>query len=171
MKKKTIIEVVATAVAITLLMVMTYHTEPSPPHNRPMSEVVEVAKAYTPPNKVNPLVSKEMPQTSTQSKEFIEPIPVEITPPQPTEKEESNNTPTPTTQTATKANVTSTTNPPTPKNRDIRIIDGQKQGYLLGFSWVDYMGENEVIFCEGMFENGNKVGTMGDINKIVGRMD
>lgn len=160
MKKKTIIEVVATAVAITLLMVMTYHTEPSPPHNRPMSEVVEVAKAYTPPNKVNPLVSKEMPQTSTQSKEFIEPIPVEITPPQPTEKEESNNTPTPTTQTATKANVTSTTNPPTPKNGDIRIIDGQKQAYLLGLGWVDNMGENECIYVEDMYENGNKIGVI-----------
>ena len=133
MKKKTIIEVVA----ITLLMVMTYHTEPSPPHNRPMSEVVEVAKAYTPP----------------------------------TEKEELNNTPTPTTQTATKANVTSTTNPPTPKNGDIRIIDGQKQAYLIGFGWVDYMGENECIFEEGMYENGRKVGTMDDINKIIGRMD
>ena len=42
------------------------------------------------------------------------------------------------------------------------------------------MGENEVIYCEGMYENGNKVGTMGggtvvgsdgDINKMVGMID
>jgi hypothetical protein len=40
------------------------------------------------------------------------------------------------------------------------VDNGQKQGYLLGFGWVDYMGENEVIYCEDMYENGNKVGIM-----------
>jgi len=40
------------------------------------------------------------------------------------------------------------------------VDNGQKQGYLLGFGWVDYMGENEVIYCEGMYESGNKVGIM-----------
>ena len=49
---------------------------------------------------------------------------------------------------------------PTPKNGDTRIVNGQKQGYLLGFGWVDYMGENEVIYCEGMYESGNKIGVM-----------
>ena len=42
------------------------------------------------------------------------------------------------------------------------------------------MGENEVIYCEDMYENGNKIGIMGggtmvcsdgDINKMVGIMD
>lgn len=58
-----------------------------------------------------------------------------------------------------------------PKNGDTRIVDGQQQGYFIGFGWVDYMGENECIYLEGMYENGNKVGSMGDINKIVGTMD
>lgn len=48
----------------------------------------------------------------------------------------------------------------TPKNGDTRIVDGKQQGYLLGFGWVDYMGENEVVYCDGMYENGNKVGIM-----------
>lgn len=63
---------------------------------------------------------------------------------------------------------------------DTRIIDGKKQSYFLGFGWIDDMGENEVIYCEGMYENGNKIGIMGggtvvdsdgDINKMVGVMD
>lgn len=67
-----------------------------------------------------------------------------------------------------------------PKMGDTRIVNGQKQSYFLGFGWVDDMGENEFIYCEGMYENGNKIGIMGggtfvdgdgDINKVVGSMD
>ena len=67
-----------------------------------------------------------------------------------------------------------------PKIGDTRIVNGQKQSYFLGFGWVDDMGENEFIYCEGMYENGNKIGIMGggtfvdgdgDINKMVGSMD
>ena len=63
---------------------------------------------------------------------------------------------------------------------DTRIVNGQKQSYFLGFGWVDDMGENEVIYCEELYENGNKIGSMGggsfvdgdgDINKMVGIMD
>lgn len=82
-------------------------------------------------------------------------------------------------QTATKPTTPTKTEETTPKNGDTRIVDGKQQGYLLGFGWVDYMGENECIFEEGMYENGNKVGIMGgtlvgsdgDINKQVGIMD
>ena len=179
MKKRAKIIATATVVVITSLIITDYHAESqtmsSPPHNRPVSEVVEVAKSYTPPTETMPVVAEEMPQISTQTEECTQPTPTETSPPQPTEKEESNNTPIPTTQTATKTNVTSTTNPPTPKMGDTRIVNGQKQSYFLGFGWVDDMGENEVIYCEGMYENGNKNGIMGqsdgDINKMVGIMD
>ena len=58
---------------------------------------------------------------------------------------------------------------------DTRVVDGQKQCYFLGFGWIDDNDEpNECIYAEDMYENGNKVGTMGksdgDINKIVGTM-
>lgn len=79
--------------------------------------------------------------------------------PQPTEKEKTNTTPIPNTQMATKPTTPPATEP-TPKNGDTRIVNGQKQGYLLGFGWVGYMGENEVIYCEGMYESGNKIGVM-----------
>lgn len=60
------------------------------------------------------------------------------------------------------------------------MMGGKKQSYFLGFGGVEDMGENEVICCEGMYENGNKIGSMdggtvghsdGDINKVVGIMD
>lgn len=63
----------------------------------------------------------------------------------------------------------------TPKMGDTRVVTGQKQCYFLGFGWIDDNDEpNECIYAEDMYENGNKVGTMGtsdgDINKIVGTM-
>ena len=42
---------------------------------------------------------------------------------------------------------------------------------LPGFDYVPYAGPNIVIKAEDMYENGNKIGTMGDINKQVGIMD
>lgn len=179
MTKKSKISLPISTIAITFLIITAYHAESqtmsSPPHNRLVSEVVEVAKSYTPPTETKPVVAEEMPQISTQTEECTQPTPTETSPPQPTEKEESNNTPIPTTQTATKTNVTSTTNLPTPKMGNTRIVNGQKQSYFLGFGWVDDMGKNEVIYCEGMYENRNKIGIMGqsdgDINKMVGIMD
>lgn len=97
------------------------------------------------------------------------------TPLQPTEKEEATNTPTTPTQTATKPTTPTPKEPPTPQMGDTRIVNGQKQSYFLGFGWIDDMGENECIYVEGMYQNGNKIGIMGqsdgDINKIVGTMD
>lgn len=83
----------------------------------------------------------------------------EILTPQPTEKEKTGTSPTQDTQMPIKS-TSPTPAEPTPKNGDTRIVDGKQQGYLLGFGWVDYMGENEVIYCEDMYENGNKVGIM-----------
>ena len=42
---------------------------------------------------------------------------------------------------------------------------------LPGFDFVPYAGPNIMIKAEDMCENGNKIGTMGDINKQVGIMD
>lgn len=63
---------------------------------------------------------------------------------------------------------------------DTRIVNGQKQVYFLGFGWIeDDNKPNEEITAKDMFENGNKVGTMGDstvldsdgdIDKMVGTM-
>lgn len=64
---------------------------------------------------------------------------------------------------------------------DTRIVDGQPQVYFLGFGWIeDKNTPNECTYVEDMYENGNKIGSMGggtfvdgdgDINKMVGRMD
>lgn len=65
--------------------------------------------------------------------------------------------------------------PAEPQMRDMRIINGQKQSYLLGFGWIDDNDTpNEVYYAADMYENGNKIGIMGsngDINKMVGTMD
>ena len=67
-----------------------------------------------------------------------------------------------------------------PQMGDTRIVDGQKQVYFLGFGWIeDNDTPNECVYVEDMYENGNKVGSMGgevgrscgDINKMVGTMD
>ena len=67
-----------------------------------------------------------------------------------------------------------------PQMGDTRIVDGQKQVYFLGFGWIESSDEpNEAIYAGDMYENGNKIGSMGggtvvceegDINKMVGIM-
>lgn len=149
-------------------------------------------RLVTPPPPIEPQIpqttSKENEQSNTQTKPVSEidtkppteeVIPIETVPTQPTEKETTDSTPTENTQTATKPTTPTPIEPTAPKNGDVRFIDGKQQGYLIGFGWVDYMGENECTFVEDMYENGNKVGIMGgttvgsdgDINKQVGIMD
>lgn len=171
MKKKTKIAITATAVTIVSLMINAYQTEPtispSVPQIAPVSEAVAVGRAYTLPTVTEPIVAEEIIEISTQTEEITEPthqqkvivIEDETLSPQPTEKEKTNTTPIPNTQVATKPATLPPTEP-TPKNGDARIVNGQKQSYFLGFGWVDYMGENEVIYCEGMYESGNKIGVM-----------
>ena len=165
MKKKTKIVVVTTAVAITSLMITAYHQESV---SSLVSEVVAVNRTYTPPDNIEPLVAEEIAEISTLTEEITQPTNQqedvakadETPPPQPTEKEKTDTNPTPTTQTATKPTTPPAPISTEPKNGDTRIVDGKQQGYLLGFGWVDYMGENEVIYCDDMYENGNKVGIM-----------
>jgi outer membrane biosynthesis protein TonB len=162
--KKTKIALIATTLAILSLMISAYHAEPqalpSPPHNRPVSEIIEMDKAYAPTIETPSLASGESQQISTHSENVSKPVSLQNVQPQPTEKEEPTITTTPTIQTATKPTTPTPKKPPTPKMGDTRIMNGQKQSYFVGFGWVDYMGENECIFEEGMYENGNKVGIM-----------
>lgn len=177
--KKTKIALTATTLAILSLMIKAYQAEPqalpSPPHNRPVSEIIEMDKAYAPTIETPSLASGETQQISTHSENISEPVSLQNVQPQPTEKEEPTITPTPTIQTATKPTKSIPSEPSTPKMGDTRVVDAKKQSYFLGFGWIDYMGENECIFEEGMYENGNKIGIMGqsdgDINKMVGTMD
>ncbi len=168
MKKKAKITLAATTLMILSLTIITPRTipqeQPQIPEVRPVSVLVNSSRDNAPPLYDKAVVSNEYPKTSTQSEDLpeptaTEPIVTETTQPQPTGKEKTNTTPIPNTQMAT----TPTTSPPTeptPKNGDTRIVNGQKQSYFLGFGWVDYMGENEVIYCEGMYESGNKIGVM-----------
>lgn len=191
MKKKAKIVVAATAVAITSLMMTAHHPEPaiSPvsPQIAHVSEVVAESRTYTPPIDIEPIIAEVSKKISTQTEEITEPtdqqevivVEDEISQPQPAAKEKIDTTST--TDTRTPINLTNPqpTESDTPKNGDTRIVDGKQQGYLLGFGWVDYMGENEVVYCEGMYENGNKIGIMGgttigshgETNKIVGIED
>lgn len=171
MKNKTKIAISATAVAITSLMINAYQIDPtiSPtvPQIATVSEVVAIGRTYTPPMVTEPIVAEEIAESSTHTEEITEPThrqgvvaaEKEILTPQPTEKEKTGTSPTQDTQMHIKS-TSPTPAEPTPKNGDMRIVDGKQQGYLLGFGWVDYMGENEVIYCEDMYENGNKVGIM-----------
>ncbi len=69
-----------------------------------------------------------------------------------------------------------------PHNGDVRIVDGEKQIYLLGFGWIKDEGSGSVgtmVGNPGDQLTGHKVGIMGggttvdgegDINKMVGVM-
>ncbi|NSW92104.1 MAG: hypothetical protein HPY74_15780 [Firmicutes bacterium] len=49
-----------------------------------------------------------------------------------------------------------------PHMGDVRVVDGEKQVYILGFGWLkDEGGENVGTVAEDMYENGNKIGVMG----------
>jgi uncharacterized membrane protein len=172
MKKKSKIAIAATAVAITSLIITAYHPEPisSPVSSQiaSMSEVVAESRTCTPPIDIEPIVVEEITQISTQTKEITKPThQQEVTAAenetpssQPTEKEITDTTPTTDTQTPTKPTTPPPAEPNTSKNGDTRFVDRKQQSYLLGFGWVEYMGENEYVYEEGMYENGNKVGVM-----------
>lgn len=68
-----------------------------------------------------------------------------------------------------------------PHNGDVRVVDGEKQVYLLGFGWIKDEGGSSVgtmVGNPGDEHIGNEVGIMsgatvgsnGDINKMVGVM-
>lgn len=169
MKKKAKITLAATTLMILSLTIITPRIipqeHPQIPEVRPVSALVNSSRDNTPPVHDKAVVSNEYPETSTRSVDFPKPtatelIVTETTQPQPTEKEKTNTTPIPTTQMAPKPTAPTKTEETTPKNGDTRIVNGKQQSYLLGFGWVDDIGENKVIYCEGMYESGNKIGVM-----------
>lgn len=130
------------------------------PINKGQSREEETHRTVTPAQEVEmPKTSvgpEEIAKTSTQTEPFSKPPVEEVTLPQ-------------------NDQIT------TPKMGDTRVVNGQKQFYFLGFGWIDDTDEpNECIYAEDMYENGNKIGSMGgdtlvdgdgDINKMVGTMD
>lgn len=57
--------------------------------------------------------------------------------------------------------VKSTASASEPRNGEVRVVDGERQIYLLGFGWIkDESGESYGTFAADMYENGNKIGVM-----------
>lgn len=188
MKKKVKITAAVSAVIISLLIISLHNQppqEPPDPDISPVSVHIELDRDNTPPTESKAVVSDEIHKISTQNlpedntrteTDFESPTTADskgIL----TESSPQRDNPTPA---HAPSKNTITTKACEPQMGDTRIVNGQKQSYFLGFGWVDDMGENEVIYCEGMYENGNKIGSMGgstfvdgdgDINKMVGIMD
>jgi len=189
MKKKVkIVAAVSTAI-ISLLIIPLYNQPPqeSPdPNICPMSPSLTSSRDNTPPIENKAVVADESPEISTQNQPYENtPTETDFEPPIAADSKEilaesstprDNHTPTP----APSKNTT-VTKACEPKMGDTRTVDGQKQSYFIGFGWIDDNDKpNECIYVEDMYENGNKIGSMGggtfldgegDINKMVGRMD
>lgn len=118
-------------------------------------------------------ISADIPEYKTEPVAESEPEVTEIT----TEKETEKPASTQTAQ-AVKRTVSFTE----PRNGDVRVVDGEKQVYLLGFGWIKDEGSGSVgtmVGNPGDQLTGHKVGIMGggttvdgkgDINKMVGVM-
>ena len=169
MKKKTKIILTASMLTIFSLTVTAYHWQsqipPKQPDSRPVSALTESSRDNTPPTESKAVVSDEIHKISTQNTSHDSTLTeTNFEPPTTadskgilTESSPQRDNPTPT---HAPSKNTITTKTCEPQMGDTRIVNGQKQSYFLGFGWVDYMGENECIFEEGMYENGIKVGIM-----------
>ena len=86
-------------------------------------------------------------------------------------------------QTQTAQAVKPSSSSAAPHNGDVRVVDGEKQIYLLGFGWIKDEGGGSVGTmvgnpCDqltghkvGIMDGGTTVDGKGDINKQVGVMD
>lgn len=189
MKKKTK-TIAAVSVAIIFLLVIPLYNqppqEPPVPDTSPVSAPIELDRGNTPLTGNKVVVADESPEISTQNPpQDSTPTETDFEPPNKADSKEiltessaarGNPTPTP----APSKNKTEATESE-PKMGDTRTVDGQKQVYFLGFGWIDDNEEsNQGVYVEDMYENGNRIGSMGggtfvdgegDINKMVGRMD
>lgn len=53
---------------------------------------------------------------------------------------------------------------PTPVPAPAQAVTDLQSGYMVyveGFGWIESQGPNHVEYAEDMYENGNKIGTMG----------
>lgn len=182
MNKKTKCIICGSTTALALLMgASAPHIGQEPitqPHARPVSAITQEYRVLTPPA----LASKE---TTNPVLDSTPPTGIAFEPQKPnavseilTTKEPPRDKPTPEPlPSKNTARVTATE----PQMGDTRIVDGQNQVYFLGFGWIeDNDTPNECVYVEDMYENGNKIGSMGggevgrscgDINKMVGTMD
>lgn len=190
MKKKVKITAAVSALAIISLMISPLRSQPPQEQPvtdvRPMSPSLTSSRDNTPPTENKALVGEETAEISTQnSPQDSSLTETDFEPPSPadskgilTENSAPRDNPTPT---SAPLKNTTATKVCEPKIGDTRTVDGQKQVYFLGFGWIDDNDEpNECIYADDMYENGNKIGSMGggtfvdgdgDINKMVGRMD
>ena len=116
-------------------------------------------------------LSADSPATELETVTEINSAKTEIT----AEKETQKSAPAQTTQ-----QVKPTASSSEPHNGDVRVVDGEKQVYLLGFGWLKNEGANigTTVDNPGDELTGNKAGIMGgatvgsngDINKQVGIM-
>ena len=180
----------AVSVAIISLLIVPLHNqspqEPPVPHTSPASASLRLGRDKTPPSENKALAGEKTAEISTQNPpQDNTPTESNSEPPNPAEitviftvVDAPRDNPTPTS--VPSKNTTSAT-VCVPKMGNTRTVDGQKQIYFLGFGWIDDNDEpNECIYVEDMYENGNKIGSMGggtfvdgdgDINKMVGTMD
>lgn len=189
LKKKVRITAAVSAAIISLLIIPLHNKplkEPLIPDTSPVSVTLEHDRGNTPLTENKALVGEETAEISTQNPpQHNIPTETDFEPPSPadskailTESNAPRDNPTPTPAPSKSTTITKVCEP---KMGDTRTVDGQKQVYFLGFGWIDDNDEpNECIYAEDMYENGNKIGSMGggiigqsdgDINKMVGRMD
>lgn len=188
MKKKVKITAAVSAAIISLLIILLHNQppqEPPVPDTSPASASLELDRGNTPPTESKAVVADESPEISTQNPpQDSTPTETDFEPPNKADRKEiltesRTSRDNPTLTPVSSKNKTAAT-ACEPKMGDTRTVDGQKQVYFLGFGWIDDNGEpNQGVYVEDMYENGNKIGSMGgilvdgegDINKMVGRMD
>ncbi len=97
-------------------------------------------------------ISAETPAPETEPVAISEPEATGIT----AEKESEKPTPTQTAQAAKPSSSSSEAH-----MGDVRVVDGEKQIYILGFGWIKDEGGGSVgTVAEDMYENGRKIGVM-----------
>ncbi|MDD3394470.1 MAG: hypothetical protein PHG19_07495 [Anaerotignum sp.] len=189
MKKKVKMITAVSALAIISLLIIPLHSqspqEPPVPNICPVSAPSTSSRDNTPPPANKAVVADQSPEISTQNSLYdstttetdFEPSTLADSKELLTESSTPRDNPTPTLTPSKNAVATKACEP---KMGDTRTVDGQKQVYFLGFGWIDDNNEpNECIYVEDMYENGNKIGSMGgtlvdgegDINKMVGQMN
>ena len=189
MKKKAKITTSVLAAVIFLRIIALSNQglqEPPVPEVRPVSASFASNRDNTPPTENKAVVADKSAKVGTQNPPQDSALTEnDLEPPSKADSKEilaesstprDNHTPTP----APSKNTT-VTKACEPKMDDTRTVDGQKQSFFIGFGWIDDNDKpNECIYVEDMYENGNKIGSMGggtfldgegDINKMVGRMD
>lgn len=177
-KAKTIAAVSAAIISLLIIPLSNQGTsEPLVPKVRPVSAPVTI-RDNTQPTENKALVGEKFAEISAH---VSPPSETNFEPPNTADNTEiltESNTPR---DNPTPSNNTAATTAQKPKMGDTRTEDSQKQVYFLGFGWID---DNEEpsggIYAEDMYENGNKIGSMGggtfvdgegNINKMVGIMD